>query len=181
MSTDRLLSYYVALTFTIAAAHVQADCSIVYGKDWAFAFSTPAKWSSLCGAERLAGVPLALWPVDSTFENSAAVMYVNVSSKDEPSLEKFVAFSQSQFRRQAPKVAFVPLKPIEGNPQLRALHFSASGDPGGNVERLAYVEGPTAYFILVLSARTPKALEQAQPAYINLLRSFSPMAATVPK
>jgi hypothetical protein len=181
MSTSHLLSCFVALIFAISTAHAQADCGIVYGKDWAFAFSTPTKWSSLCGAERLAGVPVAFWPVGSTFENSTAVMYVNVSTKDEPSLEKFVRFSQGQFRRQAPKVAFAPLKPIEGIPQLRVLHFSASGDPGGNVERLAYVEGPTAYFIVVLSARTPKALEQAQPAFRELLQSFAPMAATVQK
>ena len=67
-------------------------------------------------------------------------MYANVSTKDEPSLDKFVQFSQSQFRRQAPKVAFVPLKPVEDIPQLRVQHFYASGDPGGNVERLAYVK-----------------------------------------
>lgn len=178
---SRLLCSLVAFTFAIATAQAQEECSIVYGKTWAFAFLTPAKWSSLCGAEQPAGVPAAFWPAGSTFEDSVAVMYVNVSINDEPSLEKFVQFSQRQFRRKAPKVAFVRLKPIEGMPKLRVLHFSASGDPGGNVEQLAYVKGPTAYFILVLSARNPKALEQARPAFLELLRSFSPMAATARK
>jgi hypothetical protein len=179
--TSRLLSCVLALIFVVAPAHAQSHCSIVYGKDWAFAFSTPARWSSLCGAERLVGAPVAFWPVGSTFADSAAVMYVNVSIKDERSLPEFVRSSQSLFRQQAPNVNFVPLQPIEATRNVRALHFSASGDPGGNVERLTYVEGPTAYFILVLSARTPQALEQAQPAFRELLQSFAPMAATVQK
>jgi hypothetical protein len=74
-------------------------------------------------------------------------------------------------------VVFVPVEPTKATPNLRALHFSASGDPGGNVERLTYVEGPTAFFVLVLSARTPNALERAQPAFRELLLSFAPMAA----
>ena len=180
MPISRLLYGFAAFVFTVASAHAQSDCSIVYGKDWAFAFSTPAGWSSLCRAERLVGVPVAFWPVGSTFADSAVVMYVNVSTKVEPSLPDFVRSSQSLFRQKAPNVVFVPLEPIEATPKLRALHFSASGDPGGNVERITYVEGPTAYFVIVLSARTPKALEQAQPAFRQLLQSFIPMAATVP-
>jgi len=180
MPISRLLYGFAAFVFTVASAHAQSDCSIVYGKDWAFAFSTPAGWSSLCRAERLIGVPVAFWLVGSTFADSAVVMYVNVSTKVEPSLPDFVRSSQSLFRQKAPNVVFVPLEPIEATPKLRALHFSASGDPGGNVERITYVEGPTAYFVIVLSARSPKALEQAQPAFRQLLQSFIPMAATVP-
>lgn len=181
MRVNRFLPWFVALVVAAASAHAESDCNIIYGRDWAFAFSTPAKWSSLCQAERLIGAPVAFWPAGSTFADSAAVMYVNVSAKDEPSLADFVKSSQTLFRQQAPNVVFVQLEPVEAMPKLRALHFSASGDPGGNVERITYVEGPTAYFILVLSARTAKALEQAQPAFRELLQSFSPMAATVQK
>jgi len=179
--TNYLLVCFVALIFAVAPTYAQSDCGIVYGKYWAFVFSTPANWSSLCGADRVVGAPVAFWPVGSTFADSAAVMYVNVSAKDEPSLPEFVKFSQSLFRQRAPNVVFVPVQPSEVTPKLRALHFSASGDPGGNVERITYVEGPTAYFILVLSARNPKALEEAQPSFHELLRSFVPMSATVQK
>lgn len=177
----RLSSYFFALAFFFTPAHAQTECAVVYGPDWAFAFSTPAKWTSMCKAEQLVGAPVAFWPTDSTFADSAAVMYVSVSSKDEPTLVEFVKLSQNLFWREAPNVVFIPVKTSEALPKLNALHFAASGDPGGNVERITYVEGPTAYFILVLSARNGKALAQAQPAYRDLLQSFSPMAATVNK
>jgi len=108
-------------------------------------------------------------------------MYVTVSAKDEASLPAFVNSSQRIFRQKAPNVVFVSLESPEPTLKLSALYFSATGDPGGNVERIAYIEGPTAYFIVVLSARTSEALGQAQPAFRELLQSFAPMAAEVHK
>lgn len=106
-------------------------------------------------------------------------MYVNVSSKDAPSLGEFARSAQEQFRQQAPDVVFQSLVLGGNGSKVPMLHFSATGDPGGNVERVTYVEGPTAYFILVLSARNALALQEAQSAFRELLRSFVPMEATV--
>lgn len=179
MLTNRFFCFLATLIISISTAHAQSDCGIIYGNHWAFTFSTPDKWTSLCQAERLVGAPVAFWPEGSTFADSTAVMYVNVAKKEKPTLAAFVRSSQRLFRKQAPNVVFVPIQQIATKPDIKAMHFSASGDPGGNVEQLAYVEGPTAYFILVLSARTSDDLKQAKPAFHALLQSFAPMAAKV--
>lgn len=181
MSTVLRASLLVTLLLFVTLARAQSDCGIIYGNNWAFAFETPAGWTPLCGAEQQIGAPLALWHKGHSFADSPAVMYVNVSSKDEPSLPEFVKLSQNLFRQQAPGVVFKPLKPIEGTTKLTAMYFSATGDPGGNVERITYVEGATAYFIVVLSARNAKALQRAQPSYRKLVQSFIPMAASIQK
>jgi hypothetical protein len=183
MTARRAICVLFALVALTASVDAKSDCQMVYGSNWAFAFATPKAWSSLCKAERQFGVPVAIWPDGSTFADAQAVMYINVSAKSEsePDLPAFVRYSQSLFRAQAPSVKFTPLNLPAGVANSPALYYSASGDPGGNSENIAYIEGPTAYFIVVLSARTTEALRRAQTAYVQLLTSFVPMAATVQK
>ena len=172
-----LASVFVFLTPTLA----RADCAIVYGQYWAFSFSTPVKWSSLCNAEKQLGVPLAFWQEGSNFANSSAVMYVTVSGKDKLTLSDFVTVSQNKFREQAPSVKFVALDEKSGTGKFHSVQYSATGDPGGNSERIYYLEGAASYFVVVLSARNPKALELATPAFRALLESFVPMSAKIEK
>jgi hypothetical protein len=158
-------------------AHAETGCAIVYGTDWAFLFATPEGWVALCRAERQTGAALALWPQGSTFADAPAVMYVTVNGKHDPSLEAFAAAEQQRFRATAPKVTVTPVGPMPVAHGKRALVVRLAGDPGQNHELVAYTEGPTAYFILVMSARSVKALEEHQPAFQALLRSFAPMQA----
>jgi len=102
-------------------------------------------------------------------------MYVTVNGKEDPSLEAFAAAEQQRFRAIAPKVKVMPAGPMVAANGKRALVVRLSGDLGQNHELVAYTEGPTAYFIVVLSARNPQALEEHRPAFQALLQSFSPM------
>jgi len=177
----RHIALLLALVVAVAPVRAQSDCTLVYGDSWAFTFATPDQWRSLCGAEEKVGAPLALWPTESTFRDAEAVMYINVSAQDpeQQSLQEFVRFSQEQFKSQAPSVVFLAEERPTTTSKLNALHFSASGDPGGNHELLVYVEGPSAFFILVLSARTQSALDKWRPSFLALYQSFAPMAATM--
>lgn len=175
---NKLLLATAALLVACAA---NASCQIAYGASWAIGFETPKGWKSACGVDAQLGAPIALWPSGSTFADAAAVMYINVSIKDPPTLPAFAEYSQRQFRAQAPNVSFSPLKTGAHIRNAKILSFSAKGDPGGNSESISYIEGPSAFFIAVVSARTPQALENARPAYIDLLKSLIPMTAKVQK
>jgi hypothetical protein len=176
MSATRLATVLASVLVSIVwLAHAQTGCAIVYGKDWAFLFATPERWVSLCRAERQVDAALALWPEGTTFAEAPAVMYVTVSAKEEPSLEAFATVEQQRFRATAPKSKVTPVGPMAVADGKRALVVRLSGDPGQNHELVAYAEGPTAYFILVLSARSVKALEEYRPAFRALLQSFAPM------
>jgi len=176
MLVPQLTTVFASVLVTIVSvAHAQSGCAIVYGDNWAFLFATPERWVSQCRAERQTGAALALWPDGTTFADAPAVMYVTVNGKEDPSLEAFAAAEQQRFRAIAPKVKVMPAGPMVAANGKRALVVRLSGDLGQNHELVAYTEGPTAYFIVVLSARNPQALEEHRPAFQALLQSFSPM------
>ena len=176
MLVPRLTTVFASvLVAIVSVAHAQSGCAIVYGDNWAFLFATPERWVSQCRAERQTGAALALWPDGTTFADAPAVMYVTVNGKEDPSLEAFAAAEQQRFRAVAPKVKVMPGGPMVAANGKRALVVRLSGDLGQNHELVAYTEGPTAYFIVVLSARNPQALEEHRPAFQALLQSFSPM------
>jgi len=176
MLVPRLATVFASvLVAIVSVAHAQSGCAIVYGDNWAFLFATPERWVSQCRAERQTGAALALWPDGTTFADAPAVMYVTVNGKEDPSLEAFAAAEQQRFRAIAPKVKVMPAGPMVAANGKRALVVRLSGDLGQNHELVAYTEGPTAYFIVVLSARNPQALEEHRPAFQALLQSFSPM------
>jgi len=59
-----------------------------------------------------------------------------------------------------------------------ALVFRASGDR--NHELIAYVDGPTRFFVIAISARNARSLDESKGAFQSLLNSFVPMKVTSP-
>lgn len=162
---------------TTGWARAESDCGIIYGADWAFGFEAPARWTSLCRAENRVGAALALWPEGTTFADAPAVMYVTVNERNPPSLRAFAADEQRRFRSDVPDLTVrrEPRMPVGG--RAAALVFRLTGDPGQNHELIAYVDGPTKFFIVVISARNAQSLERYQDAFQFLLKSFVPMRA----
>jgi len=161
-----------------AWAHADAGCGIVFGSGWAFAFSTPARWVAQCHAEKSVGAALALWPQGTTFAGSPAMMSVTVNDKHRPSLALFAADEQQRFRSDKPNVTvrFEPGMSVGGG--AAALVFRATGDR--NHELIAYVEGPTRFFVVVVTARNARSLDESKGAFQSLLNSFVPMKVASP-
>lgn len=178
MCCSRITCAVLALLLAFATpARSEPTCTLVYGKTWAFLVDVPEGWRAQCRAEQNLGAAIGIWPKDSTFADAPAVMYITVSTRNDPTLEAFAAGEQERFRASAPEVRFVAIEPGPRVGGRQALLFGVSGDAGRNIERVAYVEGPTAYFILVISERTAQDLERSQAAFDTLLRSFMPMEA----
>jgi hypothetical protein len=106
-------------------------------------------------------------------------MYVTVSEKNLPSLTAFATDEQRRFRSEAPNVTVRSEPPLSIGGGATALVFRLSGDPGQNHELIAYIEGPTKFFIVAISARSAESLNEHQAAFQSLLKSFVPMTATV--
>src|SRR5262245_26080925 len=60
----------------LAAGDHQGGC-ILYGEGWAVSLTAPKEWTISCRDPNTNGVEVALWPIKSTWKDSAAVMYVN--------------------------------------------------------------------------------------------------------
>jgi hypothetical protein len=174
----RRLALAFALWLTASWANADAGCGIVFGSDWAFSFSAPARWAAQCHAEKPAGAAVALWPQGTTIADAPAVMSVTVNDKSPRSLALFAADDQQRFRSGKPNVTvrFEPGMSVGSG--ATALAFRVADDR--NHELIAYLEGPTRFFVVVLSARNEKSLEEYRAAFKSLLNSFVPMKLTSP-
>ena len=174
----RLLVLVFVLLVTASWANADAACGLVFGNDWAFAFSTPARWVSQCHAEKAVGATLVLWPQGTTFVEAPAVMSVAVNEKHQQSLALFAAGQQQRLRSDIPNVTvrFEPGMSVGG--RTGALVFRVSGDR--NHQLIAYVEGPTRFFVVAVSTRNARSLDESKGAFQALLNSFVPMKVTSP-
>lgn len=169
------LFFAVIFGFLSLAAHADNECTIVYGNDWAFLFTTPEKWSSACHLEGQAGVAVALWPKNSTWKNSPAVMYINVSRKNGFSLEQFTEDELTRFRTESPGLKVQVSEPIPLKNHGQALVRELANDQYGNHELVAYANAGKVYLIFVLTSRNKEAFDQFHSAFKELVTSMSPM------
>ena len=151
-------------------------CGIVYGKDWAFLTETPTGWSSACHKQAMEGTAITLWRTDQKLDLSDALIYVTVSTKDLPTLHAFATDAVARFKASAPTVRVSVLEQPEVSPKVSVEMVSFSGAPPGDREELvAYIEGPTAYFIAVITAESAKALTARRQDFLAFVSKFVPM------
>lgn len=167
--------FALALLFLMGFSSPAAACDIVYGSDWAFLSDNPAGWDSACGDQSLDGTAITLWPAKQGLAKASAIIYVTVSHKDPAGLKAFAKDEQARFKKSSPisRVSAVPAptKAVKYNYALARF----GNAPGNREELVAYLEGPTANFVLVLSADSVAAFDAYQPAFLRYLASFIPM------
>ena len=149
-------------------------CGIVYGADWAFVSQTPDGWSEACGKEAMDKTAITLWPASQASDRSDALMYVTVSGKGEQSLDAFADEEIARFRASSKRsmVSAVRIAPALGSAR-RLVHITNA--PGGHDELVAYIEGPTSFFIVVLSADSLALQQKYRAAFDEYLANFIPM------
>jgi hypothetical protein len=166
----------IALVLLLLWSLPSLACNIVYGKDWAFLSTTPEGWASACHTKAMLGTAITLWPSNQRPDQAEAFMYATVSTKDLPTLAAFAAEEQSRFRKSSPasKVSAVEVEVHPAKVQYQVVAISAA-PPGDREELVAYVEGPTAFFIVVMTADSATAIEKHRTTFMNYLRTFAPM------
>jgi len=164
----------VLLLFLSCCPYVLA-CEIVYGKDWAFISHTPEAWSSACHTEAMKGTVINLWPSKQPRDRADALIYATVSTKALPTLAAFSLDEQARFKQSSPisKVSSVPRPPRAAGIPYELVAISSA--PGNREELVAYVEGPTAYFIVAITAESPAVLERYRATFLDYLDRFTPI------
>lgn len=165
------MAFVASFAFQATFAHA---CDRASGEDWSFEARTPAMWPSKCGSESpMPGSVGFLWPVGSRMNRAVTFMYVTVSKKTLPTLQAYVLDEQQQYRLRLPSAKVGALADFPKKTGLQVLAFELSLNTGRR-ELIAYIEGPTAYFMIVLSAMTSKDLELHREAFLSYVASFSP-------
>lgn len=177
------LTASLLLTFLPAAPATAKGGCIAYGDDYAFALKPPKGWVLSCDVSEHSDVPVALWPTGTTWANAEVVMYINPSPKGSSpqTLEDFVQFSASQFRKDKPGVKITPGEPLQTGDHSRVVVQHFTGDQWGNHEAVAYIESTTIFAIVVLSSRTEAEYKASYPAFEKLLSTYIFMNKTEAK
>lgn len=162
--------------FDAAEGAAQVDgqaCAVVYGDDWALMAVVPPGWHAVCGAEAMPGTVATLWPDGQSAEQPHALIYVTVNGKGGQTLDAFIAREQAIYRKGDTRVSRPVVGPVRRiSSSRRSIHISNAS--GGRDELVVYVEGPTAFFIIVLTADSPAHEAEFQGAFERYLASFSP-------
>jgi hypothetical protein len=160
----------------LACSSATWACGIVYGKDWAFLTETPTGWSSACHKQAMEGTAITLWRSDQKPDSADSLIYVTVSTKDLPTLHAFASDAIARFKSSAPSVRVSLLEPPEASAKVKVELVGFSGAPPGDREELvAYIEGPTAYFIAVITAESAKSLAARRQDFLAFVSKFVPM------
>lgn len=174
-----------AATAATPPAATQGACTIVYGDTWGFMVDVPPDWSSACGDRAMAQTALTMWPSDESPDALSALMYVSVSMPRGRSLDAFIQGDLARYTKGAvtpgsasPKQPAMQVGGIERISSGRRLVHIAHAD-GDRDELVAYIKGPTAYFILVLDTSSPAMTATYRPAFKAVLDSFDPLRVTI--
>jgi hypothetical protein len=152
-------------------------CDIVNGSNWAFISQAPSGWTAACGDDAMKETAITLWPQEQSPSAAHALIYVTVSGKENDNLASFVQGEIARYRAEATdqeKPEFEPQPEV--SPTRRLVHVANA--TGGRDELVEYIEGPTAYFIVVLTTESPVATKQYLAAYQAFLDSFSPASVS---
>ncbi len=120
-----------------------------------------------------------LVPRGSTFHDARAVIYVRVSPKGkEQPLADFIRVSQDRWRQSVADTKILKLPVVErsnGKGVFEPFRYENPGQPQQPFEVVAFGidtdnDGNDFILTVVMSCKDQKALEQAQAAYLELLR-----------
>ncbi len=153
----------------------EPNAGYVYGKDYVCSVKAPAGWVLDQRSGRADGLQAVFYPTGSSWTESAAVMYVNLASKDEnpdPTLEKFIEEELNRFKEGSPNIKVKDIGRLKIGDGKEALIRELTGDNWGNTEAVAYLEEPTAFIIFVLNSRTIDTYQKSLLAFKDMVGSY---------
>ena len=122
------------------------------------------------------GTAITLWPTLQKPDNSDSLIYVTVSAKELPTLHDFASDAIAVFKLTAPSVRVSALEAPAVSPKVKIEMMAFSAAPPGNREEMvAYIEGPTAYFIVAITAESAQALAARRADFLSFVVKFVPM------
>lgn len=147
---------------------------IIYCTEHSFSLAAPRGWVLDDVSGKSQGLPAVLYPKGTNWGDATVVMYANTARKSvegQQTIEELMDYDQGEFQKRAPtlRVTELPAMPTSDS-KVRVLKFS--GDEHGNTEAIAYIDGPKAMVMLVMSARNSSDFNDTMPAFRKLVKSY---------
>ncbi len=148
------------------------NTGILYGDDHAFALTAPKGWVLDNDSGVSDGLYAVFYPKGGSWTGSPAVMYGKGESKDlehHQTIRQFISNDSSQFMQQYSSARISDEPPLRPGPDSKAIvrKFLYS-----RADLIAYIDAPKAVIMIVLSANSTQALEQASDSFKELVASY---------
>ena len=156
--------------------------TFLYGDDHVFAIIPPAGWVVDDTSGLGARIRTVLYPRGQKFATARAFMYVNPIHLDQRAprtLEQVIDGDVAGFVKHYPKGKVTSAPPTmtdKGRPAEVRLFAKDGGSPD---EAVSYVMENGLVMLLVLGSRDTKSFERALPAYRELVKGYTFVAADV--
>jgi len=182
---NRILPALVSLGALVcslpALAQDEGGTGIVYGADLGVVVSAPAGWIFDAKSGVPQGLHAVMYPKEVTWATAEVMMYVNIVSSNDSSLDAFIAGDVNNYTKQSPQIVVEKADPISMTGGSSAEVRLYSGDQWGNYECVAYVSKGTSVVIYVLSSRDKEGLLQGLGAFRTMVATSTLMDVTIQK
>jgi hypothetical protein len=149
---------------------------LIEGEKWAFLVSPPAGWVRDSASLRSQGIQGLFYKAGSRFDPSELHIYISPSPKKEGgpfTLAEFVEADEESFMVSYPGILVKDLKPYAPGMGYVFTVRELDDANDGYYQELAYYAGDAAFFVFVLSCRSPEEREGERHALFELLDSFT--------
>jgi hypothetical protein len=160
---------------TVFAEQIIEGYSVVRGKDFAFEIKAPRRWVLDNEAAKDQGLNLVFYPTGTDWDDSKAVLYVRVRSKEPTirSIEDQVNDTLRNLRNTgSPHATAKYMKTLTTQDASKAQIYYFTGDKFGNFEATAYIQAKGSIHFITLSARDQDSFRQALPAFHSIVTSY---------
>jgi mannitol/fructose-specific phosphotransferase system IIA component len=147
---------------------------ITYAQGGAFMVAAPPGWVTDRETGQKLGVCCVFYPAGSTWDDAETIMYTEIVEKNEQhaNLKAFMAFDIEQFRMNNPELIFEDGDSVHWGAKTAVVRFF-HGINKGSSEAVAYIDEPKIIAVLVMSAKSQKALDNSLPLFRNFVRSYA--------
>ncbi len=170
------LAILAGISATLRAQQGTGGTGIIYGPGHAFSVTAPPGWILDNQAGRGDGLYAVFYRPGESWRHAEAAMYVNTA---QPGVGSIMRQDSLRFMARYPGVRVTARGAIKTNDSVTVPVRQFVGDSSGNVEAVAYVPEATVTPIIVLTARSRQAFENALPAFVELVRSYHFISAHV--
>jgi|GEM_PF-2115060 hypothetical protein len=164
------------VAFGVLRVFAQGDeGGLIEGNKWAFLVSAPTGWVWDARTLRIQGISGLFYKAGTEYSPSKLNIYISPTSKGpgEPvALSDFIQADEATFMKSNPGTIIKDIAPYSPGLDYRFILRDFDDQNENYYQSLAYYEGEDAFFIFVLSCRSPAEREDERASFLELLDSF---------
>lgn len=163
---------------TLSAHHLSAQSdlgiAVIVGENSAWTIEAPEGWRLEPAGAVSAGVGAAFVPEEGTWDSAPSVIYgITLPKHSEANtIEAIIVNDSARTERRRPGTIVKSADSIETIEGVSALVRHCTAADSSTFEAVAYIDGPTAVALVVLSARTHADFIASLDAFARLVDSY---------